>query len=358
MQRRTLCAGLSLATLASLGGCPMAGIDGNSGTGNDSFPTATALSLSGDALDFTGELSGDDPVDLYQLGELAVGDRVVIDIQTITGTLDPVAAVFDADENVHVFNDDRVPDATDLNPRLDFVVRGNSGQYVLGVARFPGTRTSGEYRVSLTITRGFGEAEPVPQLVYLHFAGGDDIVVNNVGRFDLQPFDARDVGRPTGQTEAMKDRIQEIVEDRYRRFALTCQNSDDSDRPAGDHSTVYFGGTSVTAFAIAEQIDTFNQDRNDDAIVFTGSFRDAFSSTPTFEQLATALGNTTAHEIGHLLGLVHTAECSSLMDTTCGNDSILIGQAFEHAVLDDSVFPVGMQDAEELIGWAIGFSGL
>lgn len=357
MRCRAACAALSLASLASFGGCPMTGTEGTNGTGNDSFSSATALSLSADALEFTGELSGDDPVDLYQLGELAVGDRVVIDVQTASGTLDPVAAVFDQDENVHVFNDDRVPDASDLNPRLDFVVRG-TGKYVLGVARFPGTRTSGDYRVSLTITRGFGGGDPVPQLVYLDFGGGDDIVINNVGRFDLQPFDARDVGRPTGQTDAMKDRIQEIVEDRYRRFALTCMNSDDDARPAGDHSTVFFGGTSVTAFAIAEQIDTFNQDRNDNAIVFTGSFRDAFSSTPTFEQLATSLGNTTAHEIGHLLGLVHTADCSSLMDTTCGNDSILIGQAFEHSVLDDSVFPVGMQDAEALIGWAIGFSGL
>ena len=43
------------------------------------------------------------------------------------------------------------------------------------------------------------------------------------------------------------------------------------------------------AFAIAEQIDSFNEDHTDNAIVFTDTFRDAFSTTPTLGKMATAV---------------------------------------------------------------------
>jgi hypothetical protein len=135
-------------------------------------------------------------------------------------------------------------------------------------------------------------------------------------------------------------------------------NSDDDALPADPHSTVYFGGTERSAFAVAEQIDTFNADQTDNAIVFTNSFRNAFTTTPSLQQMATAVGNTTAHEIGHLLGLVHTKDCTGLMDTTCSNDALLGVQVFKLSPLDDSTFPVGMQNAVELIEWAIGLAGL
>jgi predicted Zn-dependent protease with MMP-like domain len=349
------CAALGL----TLGGCP-APVDNVDAKNNGSFQSATPIDLpaANDVIEFAGSLDSNDKVDLYNLGVLQAGDHVVVDVSTSSGDLDPVAAVFDYQERVHAFNDDRESDASDLNPRMDFTVRGAKGEYFLGVASFPGSDTSGNYRVSVVVTRGQDTSAPQPQTVFLDFDGGRGIVVQNVGAFDLQPFSSTDVGPFPGKTAELKDMIQNVVMDRFEGFALELLNSDDHAVPTGEHSTIYFGGSSVSAFAISEQLDTLNADPGDNAIIFTRSFLNAFSTTPTIEQIATAVGNTVAHEIGHLLGLVHTRECESLMDTTCGNDSILIKQTFQLAPIDDSVFPVGMQDARDLIGWAIGFAGL
>ena len=204
-----------------------------------------------------------------------------------------------------------------------------------------------------------GDSVPPPktQIVYLDWDGGQNIVIPNVGVFNLPPFDAADLGPYQGRTEEMKDRIQEIVEDRYAGYGLTVLNSDDDPVPTEPHTTVYFGGSHPQAFAISEQIDTFNEDAADDTIIFTESYRNAFASAPTFEQMAQAVGNTVAHEVGHLLGLVHTADCQDLMDSSCGNQSILVAQRFKTAVLDSSVFPVGYQAAREILEWVLGFVG-
>ena len=361
---------LATATLGILltlciGGCPFLPSDTINGEvplldedGNSSFKTATFLSLQDDRTRFRGAIGSPVDVDIYNLGTLVSGDRLLVDVQRTSGNLDAMAVVFDYREYLHAFNDDRTPDASNLNPLIDIVIRGPEGTYYLGVVPLKGSGSTGEYEVSVEITRGVGVPNPTPQVVFLDWDGGQDVRVENVGTFDLDPFDAGDLGPYTGQTELMKDRIQQVVADRYEDLNLVLLNSDDHALPTVPHSTVYFGGESFEAFAVSEQIDTFNADPTDDSIIFTGAYRDAFFKIPSFEQMATAVGNTTAHEIGHLLGLVHTADCDSLMDSTCGNNSILSAQSFKLAALDDTVFPAGWQDARELLEWALGLVGL
>lgn len=351
---RVFLAGLFLFLPA---GCPQPD-DANVDSGaNGTFDNATKISFTpGDAANFSASLATASDVDLFNLGPLAAGDRVVADVTTSDATLDTVAAIFDGRERVHAFNDDRAADSSNLNPRIDFVIRGATGDYYLGVTAFPGSGGSGDYRVSVQITRGAGGSAPTPQIVFLNWVGGQNIVIENVSTFDLEPFDALDVGLPSSTTESLKDRVQEIVAGRYAGFAFTLLNSDDSPAPSGAHSTVFFGGLSRRAFAISEQIDTGNADPSDNAIIFTESFADAFSVRPTFEEVATAIGNTVAHEIGHLLGLVHTEDCRELMDTSCGNDSLLSQQAFGAAPLHESVFPIGLQDSAELIALTLGLA--
>ena len=121
---------------------------------------------------------------------------------------------------------------------------------------------------------------------------------------------------------------------------------------------MYFGGADYQAFAISEEVDTFNKNPSDKAIIFTQGFQGAFSGTPTFEQMAVALGNTVAHEVGHLLGLVHTADCNDLMDTSCFNDRLLSAEKFSTAPLDQSVFPFGNQPAKDILTWVLGTIGM
>lgn len=328
-------------------------------TSNSSLSTATALNLSsaGDELTFRGSITGQADIDVYSLGALSTGDAVHVDIQRQTGNLDAVAALFDSGEHLVAFNDDRTPDGSDLNPQIDIVLPGDADTYYLGIIAYPGNNTTGEYQATVRVQRAAGTPQPQPQLVFLDWDGGSEITVKNVGTFNLPPFSAVDVGLSASQTDAFKDRVQQVVADRFSDFDLSVLNSDDSPEPTVAHSTVYFGGRSYEAFAISEQIDTFNKDQNDDTIIFTGSYEGAFRVSPTFEELAQAVGNTIAHEVGHLLGLVHTGDCDDLMDTSCYNDRLLTAQEFGTARLHESVFPFGWQDAQEILSWLLGLAG-
>ena len=345
-------------------GCPFSPQSTTDGDGNSTVPdttaasldTATALSLSSadDERQFTGSITGSTDIDVYNLGVLSPGDRLFVDVQRTSLNLDPVAAIFDSRTYLLAFNDDRMPDGSDLNPQLDIVIPGRQDTYYLAIAAYPEDNTTGNYRAVVRVQRQVGVQTPKGQIVYLEWRGGTGIIVKNVGLFDLPPFSATDVGLPVDQTAALKKRVKEVVADRYAGLNLTLVSSDDQTPPAGAHSTIYFGGTDYEAFAISEQVDTFNADQTDDSIVFTGSYVNVFSTQPTFEQMAQALGNTVAHELAHLLGLVHTHDCNDLMDTTCFNDRLLSAQYFSTAALDSSVFPFGYQDSPEILGWVLG----
>lgn len=324
---------------------------------NNSLNSATALGLSeaDDHLVFRGFIDSSADIDVFDLGTLAAGDRLYADIQRTSGNLDPTAAVFDSREHLIVFNDDREPDGSNLNPQIDIVIPGPTDTYFLAIIAYPGHVTTGEYEVTVRVQRGLGVPNPQEQIVFLDWRGGD-VVIDNIGAYTLPAFSATDVGLSADDTAAFKDRVQALVQERYDGFDILVLNSDDHAEPAGAHSTVYFGGTDAEAFAISEQIDSFNADPSDDAIVFTRSYKTVFPGA-SFEQLAQAVANTVAHEQAHLLGLVHTHDCDGLMDTTCYNERLLFPQEFKTSRLDDSVFPFGWQDAEEILSWVLGLIG-
>ena len=322
---------------------------------NKSIATAAPLDLSSGQLQFLATIHSGTDINVFQLGALVAGDHVHADIQTQTGSLDGVAAIFDATAELVDFNDDRDPN--DVNPLIDFVLRGNPGAYYLAVIGFPGSNTTGEYLADVQIERQVGVPPPENQIVFLDWRGGNGITIPSVGTFNLPPFTARQVGFPDGLSATMKDRVTQYAQSRYAGLNITYLSSDHSAVPATPHSTVYFGGFSAQAFAVSQDIDSYNEDHTDSSIVFTESFPGSFTHAPSFDEMVTALGNTVAHETGHLLGLIHTADCADMMDTTCTNDRILQPQQFSSAPLDASVFPFGLQPEPDLLSWILGLLG-
>ncbi len=323
---------------------------------NTSIATAAPLDLATGEFRFVSAINSGADINVFQLGSVAAGDRIVADIQAQNSNLDAVAAIFDADAHLVDLNDDRDPN--DLNPLIDFVLRGNPGSYFLAVIDFPGSGTTGQYVADVRIERQVGVPAPHNQIVFLDWRGGSGITIPNIGTFDLPPFSATALGFPDNQTQALKDAALQAAQQRYSGFDITFLSSDHNPVPGAAHSTVYFGDFSPQAFAVSQDIDAYNQDPSDASIVFVQDFTNSFSHQPGFNEMATALGNTVAHEVAHLLGLVHTAQCNDLMDTSCSNDRLLIVQELGTTPLDPSVFAFGLQPERDLMMWVLGQIGM
>ncbi|MBC7815070.1 MAG: PPC domain-containing protein [Burkholderiales bacterium] len=96
----------------------------------------------------TGTLNNDVYALFYQFNG-AAGDAVDISAETLTGDLDSILVLRDADDNNLASNDDASPDTR--SPRLVYSLP-YTGQYVIAVTRFglrEGT-TSGDFRLSLS----------------------------------------------------------------------------------------------------------------------------------------------------------------------------------------------------------------
>lgn len=361
MTRRLCEAALCGAALVLLTGCPMAAMPTGEvpyldTTGNNSIKDATDLpQRSTEEWEFTGAIDNFADIDVYALGTLQNGARLTVTVEADESELDPAIGIFDANSDLIAFNDDRNAAANDYDSVLDIVVPAGPAAYFLSIAPFQGGLTEGAYRVTVTVDADAGATLAQGQIVFLDWDGGR---LDNpaLGSGNLPPFDATQVGFQSSQTEELKDRIYQVVRDRYAGYDLTLLNSDDHAVPTLPHSTIHFGGNNAAAFGLAEDIDAQNQNKEDDAIIFVTSFRGAFTRSPTLDEMAVAIGNTVAHEIGHLLGLVHTHDCRELMDATCSNDALLFAQEFDRAPIDAATFPLGYQDAAELMEWLLGVS--
>lgn len=113
----------------------------------------------------------------------------------------------------------------------------------------------------------------------------------------------------------------------------------------GSVSTIHFGAEDSVLLGVAESVDEFNEHPVQEAIVFTDTFRAFNVLAPTIEEYAQALANVASHEIGHLLGLVHTRDTRGVMDISASLRQLMRNQAFLQSPLDDALFPTGFQNA-------------
>jgi len=332
-----------------------------SGEPNDLFSQAVvAVFDSSDKAELQGSVSVAGDLDIYQLGVLTAGDRVVIDTATAGSDLDISIAVFDDQERLVYASDDRGgPPDRFLDSFADWIVRHSGSSYylVLTHSAFAASGTfTGTYTVDVFVFRGLGVPTPTPQILVLDFDGAS-VDSPTLGQITVPSFDASAIS-PIYQndTQTIKETIRAVFEQNFERFNVTIITTDDTGLPSeSDASRIYFGGFDAQAFGIAENVDVYNADLCDDAIIFTESFSTrVFSFAPTAEEMGTAIGNVACHEAGHLLGLNHVDDDRALMDDQSAADAFLDDQEFMEAPLSGDIMRIGTQDAALLLVETVG----
>ena len=318
-------------------------------------------------LSIEGAIQSRDEVVIYALGPAAVGDRVTIDVSGHDG-LNTVAALFDANGNLIDASDDRSYYAGKLDPYISRVIREDTPELYLGVAISRGTAFSsssgrydqGSFTALVRREPGAVVAAALPQVVYLNFEGGDQVRIGMEPIEDMRPFSAESIsGRFAGQTEYIVERLVEKMRQDYAAYQVVLYDSKHDPVPAEQHSTLYFGNYSAAFLGLADNVDTGNASLVQEAIVYSEDLAGFESLQPSAEEAAQALANVASHELGHLLGLEHTAENQDLMATAATARQILEGDAsFMRVRLQAAVFPLGWQDNPHLLTLNVGANPL
>ncbi len=321
---------------------------------NDHMPAAEALPSSS-RLQISGSIAASAitmDTDIYDLGAAAAGDRLTVDVSVINGG-DVVFAVIDPQERLLAYVDPASPTAGPR--RVDLVVREPvSHLYLLATTRSLSS-VARSYNVILDLQPGAGLPPFAPQTVVLEFRGASNVVIGNRPAVKVPVFDAANIdSRFAGQTDAMIARILEGVRNDYRGLGIAIHLASDADIPAGERSTIYFGTYDQRLLGLADNIDPFNADRTQAAILYTDTFSLFRTLAPDMDAMAVALANVTSHEIGHLVGLRHTADPVDIMDVTASARQMMLDQSFDDTFLDVSVMPLGFQDAPRMLGWTLG----
>ncbi len=141
------------------------------------------------------------------------------------------------------------------------------------------------------------------QVIYLNFDGASDVSYN--GPVRVEGLNVPSFCVPRGERGEMIAQVLASLNDQFYESGVTFT----SVQPiSGDYSTIYVGGDD-SAFAeygsflgLAEQVDVGNQDRTDNAFVFSENvYQSGECRNPQ------SLISVIAHETGHLLGYEHEA---------------------------------------------------
>jgi hypothetical protein len=289
-------------------------------------------------------------VDVYDLGPVSRGDRVIISVKPTEGSeLDPTVALFDGNEEVISLNDDVDLAAGRIDSFIDDILTQNYDHLYLAISKFYFDSNGGPYQAVVELTRGNVVPAPAVQVIWLNFLGGP-ANIGNAGSFQVPAFDAAKIDPAyAASTDLIKAKIVETVRSNFRDTGAVIISSDENGGPSPPFSTIFFGTFSGTQFGVAQSVDQSNRDCCDDGIVFTDNFDKPFAQQPSAEAIAVAIGNVAAHEAGHLLGLNHTADVTDLMDTTGSASTLLADQEFKLAPLSETIFPFGKQNGPVLL---------
>ncbi|GMV95726.1 MAG: hypothetical protein AMXMBFR83_00970 [Phycisphaerae bacterium] len=321
---------------------------------NDGFETAQPISFL-ETVRLNGAIAGQKiplDVDIYDLGAVGPGDRVLADL-TIEPGGDVILGLLD--DRLRLIGHIDPSSATSGPRQADVVIREASSRLYVAVGTRSSLSIDRPYQAGVSVQRDAVRPSSRPQIVVLDFSGAAGVRIGSRPPVDVPPFDAAVINPAyQGRTQEMIAAILLAVREDFAGLEVAVYRDGDPDLPAGPRSTVYYGTFDSRLLGLADNVDPYNADAEQSAILFTDTFALFNPLAPSLAQMTQVLANTTSHEAGHLLGLRHTSDPADLMDTTATARQMMADQDFGFAGLNASVMPVGFQDAPALLSWTVG----
>lgn len=311
-------------------------------TTQSSDPPRTPSTLSG-SITTAGDYQ------LFELGGGLFGDNwTITDTSAQFGGHSFLVALFDANYELL-----RREVLTSSRP-LEHILRADAQALYLGVTpTYNGS--GGDFR--FTISRRGGAAVPAPQLqaVWLNFGGATDVRVHSRAGISFPAFNATMVGGAYADATAIvKAGIVAAMREDYAAFNVQILSSDDGPPPEGPYAVLHFGGSDARLLGLADNVDQYNANPWQVAMIYVEGFADFAVMNLTPEEMGQMVGNVASHELGHLLGLYHTRVPADLMDTTGTAWDLAADQAFSVADLERTVFPFGRENCPRRLAETVG----
>ena len=300
------------------------------------------------AVILSGQVNGEGDYKIFAFGLSQAGDRWVIGQESPSdGRM--VIALFD--ENMHLL----ARSTKMAYSPLAHIMRHECAAVFVGVGTVPG-QAGGAYRYRVSRSVGAEIPPPRPQLVWLNFAGVANLTIDDHEDMTFGPFDASVVGEAyAGATDEIKQAIVETLRSVYADYDVAFLTSDETVEPAEPHATIHFGYDDEALLGLADNVDGYNADSGQNAIVFVEHFAAYWTMKLDPQQMGQMIGNSASHELGHLLGLHHTHQADSVMDIAAGDAWDVAGErGFRVADLDPEVFPVGQLNSPRILAGTVG----
>jgi len=321
---------------------------------NDDFGTAEFVNVGNEPLLIRGRVDSPTDVDVYDLGPVLPGDRILIEVSA-DPWLDGAISIFDDQQRTLLVNDHRNVYLGRKGPFIDVVIRRAAPSCFVAMTATPGFTSIGDY--GLVTSKTFNNAIPPfrSDVVLLDFQGGRNVTIGTRPAINVPAFDASRISKAfSSDTEGMVERIVALVREDFAGYNVAILSTSEGEEYDGTTSRLFFGTYDPALLGVAEGVDEYNADQRQEAIVFADTFAAFERLNPTVEEMSQAIANVASHEIGHLLGLIHTNDPAGIMDVTASLSELLEDQAFKESPIFAAVFPIGLEDSIQMLLDGVG----